>query len=79
MAPHRGEYALFHSSQHLPPLSLGPLKDPRTPDPIELTQRPSRALDLAMYIASGTLETQGHAQVGCARHRGPRTDTIENH
>ena len=41
MTPHRGNNILFCSSQQLPCLRLGPSKGF-----FELTQRPSRALDL---------------------------------
>ena len=39
----------------------------------ELTRRPSRALNLASCVASGTTEIQGHRQVCRARRGGPRT------
>ena len=53
------------------PLTLfpaSPSSQSRTLDRLfELTQRPSRTLNLAFYAASGTTEKQGYSHVWCAR------------
>ena len=62
MAPRRGNTFLFHSSQQLPRLRLGPLKGFLNCQGL-----------LASCVASGTTEIQGHRQVCRARRKGPRT------
>ena len=39
----------------------------------KLTRKPSRALNLAVCVASGTIDKLGQNQVCPARRRGPRT------
>ena len=58
---------LVHSSQQLPCLCLGSLEGL-----LELTRRPSRSLNFALCVASGTTEIQEHCQVWHAMLEGPR-------
>ena len=65
--PGQGNTILFHSSQQLPCLCLGPLKDPFSVDSVHF-----KGPRLASCIASGTPWNQGHHQVCHARRRGPK-------
>ena len=65
MTPQHGDAFL---SQQLLSHCLRPVKGF-----LELTQCPSRALNLDAYIASGMSEIQGHSHVWRARSGGPKT------
>ena len=68
MTPHRGKHCSLTFLLATPSSASWTLEGL-----FELTRCPSRTLNLASCVASGTTEIQGHCQVCRARRRSPRT------